>query len=129
MKIQNLITIKNIVIALVVLYGFILGINYLKVSNTMLKETINNNTFQRRLMYENALIQNDIKCRELGNKLGYEMYFSITRKNCVPELRTGDLMKDTESSKDKYRGLINDIYVKDYNFLFRKIIELPIPQK
>lgn len=117
-------TIKNLLITGAVIYVLIIGFNYIKVSNELLKEMIRHNTFQRRLSYDSAIIEREMRCKELGKALGlqYDLYYDITFKKCSPEIKTGDLSQDIELPHG-YRGAITDEYLKDYHFLFRELIE------
>lgn len=117
-------TIKNLLITSAVIYALIIGFNYIKVSNELLKETIRHNTFQRRLSYDSAIIEREMRCKELGKGLGlkYDLYYDIVFKKCRPEIKTGDLSQDIKLPHG-YQGLITEDYLENYYNLFKELIE------
>lgn len=126
-RIKEIFTIKNLLIIGVIIYALVIGFNYLKVSNELLKETIRNNTFQRRLEYDSAIIDREMRCKELGKKLGleYDLYYDLLFKDCRIEIKTGDLSRDIDLGlqRHKYIGVPTKEYLEDYQRLFWEPIE------
>lgn len=119
---SQFVKIKNISIIISVIFFVVAGVYYLKIDKDLLKETIKNNTFQRRLNYDSAIIDRELRCKELGKylKLGYDLYYDIASKKCSPEIKTGDLIKDAELPHG-YDGLVTKEYLEGYNFLFDEL--------
>lgn len=59
-------TIRNLLIIFSVFVVVAMCMYFLKINLSLLEETKRNNTFQRRLNFENSLIERELACQEMG---------------------------------------------------------------
>jgi len=122
------ITFKNLIIYILAIFVVVVVISLLRISNAFLEETKRNNTFQRRLDYENSIIQFDIMCNELGklSDAHNDYYFDMSLRRCVPDISTGNLSEDlklTTIITNRYRGVISNDAVENYYLFFHEFIK------